>query len=260
MDSKFVKEYQQIMMDKNPSEAMRALFPTGDRLHEFMSWLNGPEDLKDVAPATLTKDKFVADVDKLNLLDLGFLDLMVPSMHTRLEFWVHVGRDEVFSYRIGIEPTGLTVTDKNDKTPNPFPSCILGLRSPSQRDPPFTFFQLGGLEFALVDRPSQSDDNMYWGDTGFFVVARLGPHGKMDGIYVVYDAGIREFRERGTSLPYYGLMPNPLQFDRKVRLKRFFCGRLGDSLKKINNPARHINWNDNIVCEWPRDTVLVSRD
>ncbi|KAK3946337.1 hypothetical protein QBC46DRAFT_402699 [Diplogelasinospora grovesii] len=178
----FAAAYTKMMGEEDPLEAMRELFPTRHRRQAFKDWID--EQARKAAPETLTRDKFVADIDNAQFFDPSFLDSMVPSMGAQLRPWVPVGRDENFSYRLTVEPNGLQASANADPA-SQFPTCILAFQSPGKPD--FIFFQLGELEYTPYTNTTAI---RRWEETGFYVVARVGLGGKMDGIFAIYSRSI----------------------------------------------------------------------
>ncbi|KAK3357844.1 hypothetical protein B0T25DRAFT_540350 [Lasiosphaeria hispida] len=248
----FAAAHARIMGDKNPIEAMRILFPDRHRRQAFKDW--AAEEIRKATPEPLTRDKFIADIDNAQFLDPSFLNSMPYSMSGRLRPWVAVGRDEHFSYRLTVERYGLQPTaDLN--LASQLPPCILAFQSYGKPD--FVFFQLGELEYTPYTTATTTAIRR-WDETGFYVVARIGPSGKMDGIFAVYRMPSEDDNvdEAINAEDDWGLLPTPLgSLDSMA--KRFFCARLGGSLGELGDDHR-LDWEDNILYEDPVELVPVS--
>ncbi|KAI5867261.1 hypothetical protein GGS23DRAFT_592594 [Durotheca rogersii] len=144
------------MREDDPLEALRELFPGRHSLQAFMDWVY--EQVREAAPETLTRDKFVVDIDNAQFFDLGFLNSMLRSTNARL---------------FGLEATA----DQN--LASQLSPCILAFQSHEKLD--FVFFWLGKLEHTPYT-DTVVNAIRRWDETGFYVVARVGQSGKMDGV------------------------------------------------------------------------------
>ncbi|KAK0725675.1 hypothetical protein B0H67DRAFT_642067 [Lasiosphaeris hirsuta] len=235
---------------------MRNLFPDGDRRQAFKDW--AAEEIRKETPQPLTRDKFIADIDKAQFFDPSFLNSMPYSMSGRFRPWVAVGRDEHFGYRLTVERYGPQPTaDLN--LASQLPPYILSFQL--HEKPEFVFFQLGELEYTPYTTPyttATTNAIRRWDETGFCVVARIGPSGKMDGKNAVYRIPSEDddADEAVNAEDDWGLLPTPLGSLDSVA-KRIFCARLGGSLGELGGDHR-LDWEDNILYEDPVQPVPVS--
>jgi hypothetical protein len=235
--------YEQMMAAEDPLETIRDLFPKPRARQAFKAWVQEQKP----RPSTLTKDKFINEIDHANFFDQTFLDTMVPSMSALLRPWFPVGHNDKTYYRVTVEPFGLLAQD-DESCNGLFPRCILSFRLPHKPD--FVFFQLGELEYT-TDAPTSS--RRYWRETGFYAVAKIGAEGGLAGVFVIYKMVTEdeEGRRGYVDKDCWGLMPNS-------DVDPFFCARLGARLGDLSE-QHYLDWERNVVYDTWVDLVAVPR-
>ncbi|KAK3353871.1 hypothetical protein B0T25DRAFT_569058 [Lasiosphaeria hispida] len=151
-----------------------------------------------------------------------------------------VGHDKNFLYRL--YPKAYDLRHDSDRWDYKveLPEHVLAFQNAEGKEE-FAFLQLGKLEYT-IDGPAHwpktedgtEDDaaaeKLSWKDTGFNLVARVGPHGgHIDGVYAVFNMHVEDNFTGDTythspSDDKWGRLPNPLDEE------QFFCARLADKL------------------------------
>ncbi|KAL1614614.1 hypothetical protein SLS54_009584, partial [Diplodia seriata] len=202
--------------------AIHARFPDPHDRQRFFRWnMERNATAIQEARTPVDKDAFVQQVDSIDFRHGAERTKLVEWMLRDVRPWVPLGRDhEGTAYRLMPEAYGLRPQQPDaaakDTHHDLLPLSLLGVNTtvqpkqpaqPANRrkenlsevstrtaesddDPPgFEFHQLGILEEYGDDLP----DNMAeaaegpWHRTGFYVVARLGNTGRIDGVYIIFD-------------------------------------------------------------------------
>jgi hypothetical protein len=124
----------------------------------------------------------------------------------------------------------------------------------------FIFFQLGQLEYARLQDGEQgwpsanggdeADDKVKldWQDSNFCLVARVGPDGKAEGIYAVYDifhdVDYEDERYLVPPSDFLWGMPPAAAFP-GCKYEQFSCARVGNRLSDFGK-RHHMVWTDKI--------------
>jgi hypothetical protein len=137
----------------------------------------------------------------------------------------------------------------------------------------FTFFQLGRLDYGLKAQTGGGKDLVTgrhftdsmekrwmdkavtgWKNTGFWVVARVEPDGKANGIYAIWNND-PEDDDENLPLEPPGNCPKPCVLD----VSDVFAFRLGRHLSDMG-PNNCVDWAENVVIRGLRDLHPVRRD
>jgi hypothetical protein len=224
----------------------------------------------------MTAKDFAQEVDSVNFLQCKPTDRLITSFIKNYRTPIPIGFESNLVYRLVPNQYWLLAHDEifqDGPDRSLLPRSFLGFNTTGQpreptpanrqkpnpsgddADPPgFVFFQLGVLERAWLKRGEQGwpadEASLYWDTTEFSLVARVGPDGKADGIYAVYNVfqqDIHAGTERYLVEPgdFAWGTPPAAWADSKDEYDHFGCARVGNRLSDFGK-RHHMVWTDKI--------------
>ncbi|PTB62963.1 hypothetical protein BBK36DRAFT_1162742 [Trichoderma citrinoviride] len=211
----------------------------------------------------LTPARFVELADSINFYNPAERKELLPGLEWAVRPWIPVGYEQTTLYRLvpsldrlvpqssECPQTSYQVLDTaflgvnttvqpreparplNRRAPNLSEQSTQSAESDGADAPGFVFHQLGALECVecetAAEMPStleQGDDSDDWEPTGFAVVARLSPAGRMDGVYAIYNMNpvdLDTFKREPVTNATWGIPPSSPE-------EQFSCARIGNKL------------------------------
>jgi hypothetical protein len=237
----------------------------------------------------MTAEEFMREVDSVNLLPGKPSDRLITFMQKNYQNPIAIGFESDIIYRLVLSPfellphqktfqdasgrsllspsfLGINTTAQpqeptptNLQKPNPSEISACNAESDDANRPGFVFLQLGSLEYNWLEDGEQGwpadddeddEDEFFWLPTNFSLVARVGPDGKADGIYAVYNVfqqDIHAGTERYLVEPgdFAWGTPPAAWADSKDEYDHFGCARVGNRLSDFGK-RHHMVWTDKI--------------
>jgi hypothetical protein len=231
----------------------------------------------------MTAEEFMREVDSVNLLPGKPSDRLITFMQKNYQNPIAIGFESDIIYRLVLSPfellphqktfqdasgrsllspsfLGINTTAQpqeptptNLQKPNPSEISACNAESDDANRPGFVFLQLGSLEYNWLEDGEQGwpadddeddEDEFFWLPTNFSLVARVGPDGKADGIYAVYNVFQEDIHLGGKR---HLVSPRdtrwgtpPTAWD---KYEQFFCARVGNRLSEFGK-RHHMVWTD----------------